>query len=120
MSKKNLTKEIIGRVTLLDVYIKSFIRKTKRYSEDTTALNFIKQKNKELTELTESYISEFDTEKEIKILEKMILTADFLLFEFKNFKCEEKHLNEKSDIIAKTFMIYDKSKQLCDFLKNQK
>ncbi len=118
MKGNKLASEIIGRITVFEVDIKSFLRKADKKPENDIAINLIKEKVKKLNTLRNDFIAEIEIKKELKLLKKLILTADYILIEIKNIKCEKKYLNEKTDLIAKIFMIYDKSKQLLKLLNN--
>ncbi len=105
-------KEIIGRITVYKLDINLFINDLSKVSDSQSELFLIKQKAEELTTLIDLIQTEENIDKKINDSEKLILTADFLLTKLKELKCNDKFLNEKTDLIAKTFMIFDKAETL--------
>ncbi|NOZ34816.1 MAG: hypothetical protein GXO80_05920 [Chlorobi bacterium] len=112
MKTNETIKEIIGRITVYKLDISLFINDLVKVSDNKSELFFIKQKTEELTTLIDLIFTEESIDKKINYTEKLILTADFLLTELKELKCDDKFLNEKTDLIAKTFMIFDKAENL--------
>jgi hypothetical protein len=90
--------------------LKTFIKSFKTCRNDNS-IQIIFTKSDELEQFSEE-LTKKDFEANIKSIEKIRDLSDILLSELKSLRCLEDYLNEKEDLSAKTFMIWEKCNKI--------